>query len=183
MSRTLSLLPDIEVQPDESASQIIFWNPSDNDGNQFDIQDNIVMSSNDQRSAFQMSKPQSNRVSKSLSSFFIITADTEKEERKFLKESYINFKFRLQESRSKSRGSEHWQHYNEGIHRTTGVPYCLCKYCHDPVMHPNTISTGPIISIARHYPKCKQYNTSIRRNSQSTVSSYFQSTTFQAQEE
>ena len=59
MIRTLNLFPDIEMQPDESASQIIFWNPSDNES---DIHDNVVMSSNDQRSAFQVSKPQSKSI-------------------------------------------------------------------------------------------------------------------------
>jgi hypothetical protein len=85
MSQTLGLSPDIEVQSDESVSQIISWNPSDNDGNQSDIHDNVVISSNDQRPAFQISKPQSNRASKSSSSFFIIIANTEKEGHKFLK--------------------------------------------------------------------------------------------------
>lgn len=83
------------------------------------------------------------------------------------KEPYIDFKFRLQESRSKPGGSEHWRHYDEDVHRTTGVPHCLCKYCHDPIMHPYTIATNPTNSIARHYPKCKQYRAYIQRNSES----------------
>lgn len=92
------------------------------------------------------------------------------------KEPYLNFKFRLQESRTKSGGSEHWQHYDEGVHRTTGIPHCLCKYCHDPIMHPYTVSTNPTNSIARHYPKCKQYKSYTQKGSesQSTMSSYFQ---------
>ena len=100
-----------------------------------------------------------------------------------MKEPYLNFRFRLQESRSKSGGSEHWQHYDEGVHRTTGTPHCLCKYCHNPIMHPYTVPTNPTNSIARHYPKCRQYKAYIRRGSdpQSTMSSYFQPAGLQLQ--
>ena len=43
-------------------------------------------------------------------------------------------------------------------------------------MHPYTVRTNPTNSIARHYPKCREYKVHIRGGSelQSTVSSYFQ---------
>ena len=94
-----------------------------------------------------------------------------------MKEPYLNFKFRLEEARGKPRRSEHWQHYDEAVHRTTGIPYCLCKYCHAPIMHPYTIPTNPTNSIARHYPKCSKYKSRFQEDSrsQSTMSSCFQS--------
>jgi len=195
MSHTLST--DTEVRPDESVSQIQLPGDSDDDGDESDIYDNPAIPPN-----YQPLAPRAFNLrvvgKASSSAFFMITADTENEGRKFLKvslniqneklltdlkEPYLNFRFRLQGSRSKPGGSEHWQHYDEGVHRTTGIPHCLCKYCHDPVMHPYTVPTNPTNSIARHYPKCKQYKAHVRGDSelQSTMSSYFQPAELQPQ--
>jgi hypothetical protein len=196
MSHTLST--DTEVQPDESVSQVRLPDDSDNDGDESDIYGNPVVPPNHERLVPRAFNPRVSRMSKSSSAFFMITADTENKGRKFLKvspntpneklltdlkEPYLNFRFRLQESRSKPGRSEHWQHYDEGVHRTTGIPHCLCKYCHNPVMHPYTVSTNPTNSIARHYPKCKQYkaHTQGGSESQSTMSSYFQPAGLQSQ--
>lgn len=79
--------PDIEVGPDESVSQTRLSDNSDIDGNESDIYGNPVASPKDQRPASRVFKSQVSRTSKSLSAFFIITADTESEGRKFLKVS------------------------------------------------------------------------------------------------
>lgn len=84
---SLTLFSDTEMRPNESVSQIRLSDTSDIDGNESDIYGDPVIPSSNQQPASRVFKSRVSGVSKSLSAFFMITADTESEGRKFLKVS------------------------------------------------------------------------------------------------
>ena len=77
-------LSDRELHPDESVSQVMVLDITDDESN---VNSNPMLPSNSQPPVPHQFKPRVTGVSKALSAYFMITADTENEGRRFLRVS------------------------------------------------------------------------------------------------
>jgi len=56
-----------------------------------------------------------------------------------------------------------WAQYYECVHKRKGTVHVVCKYCHKPFLHPNTIGKntgatgGATTSLSRHLKECASY--------------------------
>ena len=88
---------------------------------------------------------------------------------------WLTFLFRFQGLTSRQK-AESWDSFHECIHRRTGEPHVICKYCGGTKTHPWRLKSKPTTPLKDHLSNCHLYKQFQRTNSQSSsVTQYFPS--------